>query len=463
VDKVVASPAEAIKDIKDGDSISVTGFGVSSGFPISVLVAIRDNGVKDLEIVSNSLGGVGQLRAMMLVESGQVSRLKVAFSSRPGSRTIVDDMMDNGKLDVELVPQGTLVERLRAGGAGIPAFYTPTGVGSPIADGKELRYFDGKPYIMEHAIKVNFGLVRAWKADKAGNAQFRGASRNFNYAMAKGAHITVLEVDEIVEIGEIKSEDIGLPGIFVDRVVLATIPPDPPSSSDRRAADVPKQYNGKPAWTRSEIARQASLLFPEGSYVNLGTGIPTLVSNHIEGRDLHLHGENGILGYGKTVSGPDVDNDIFNASGQHVAKKDGASYFDSVTAFEMARGGHIDFVVLGAYQVDQEGNLANYTTPEMSGGGIGGAMDLVAGKKCLVITMEHQDSKGRHKLVKKTDYPLTGPKCVDVVVTDLAVLRRTEGKKWQIEKVAEGFTPEEIVELTGMEVSIAPALAGTSA
>jgi 3-oxoacid CoA-transferase len=178
------------------------------------------------------------------------------------------------------------------------------------------------------------------------------------------------------------------------------------------------------------------------------------VSNYIEGRDITLHGENGILGYGGMVEGDQIDHDVFNASGQYVSALPGASFFDSVASFEMARSGKLQADVLGAYQVDQEGNLANYSLGDPRLGGIGGAMDLVAGKQTLIVMMEHRDSHDRPKLVQRTEYPLTGVACVDVVVTDLAILRRVDGE-FVIEEVADGFSAEEIQGLTDMHVKIA--------
>ncbi|MBV9170764.1 MAG: succinyl-CoA--3-ketoacid-CoA transferase [Chloroflexi bacterium] len=195
------------------------------------------------------------------------------------------------------------------------------------------------------------------------------------------------------------------------------------------------------------MARRTADLLPEGSYVNLGTGMPTLVSNYIAGRDITLHGENGILGYGQMVTGDEVDVDIFNASGQYVSALPGASFFDSVASFEMARSGKLHAVVLGAYQVDEEGNLANYSLGDPRLGGIGGAMDLVAGKQTLIVMMEHRDSRDRAKLVRRVKYPLTGRSCVDVVVTDVAVLRRRDGK-FCIEQLADGFSVDEVQALT---------------
>jgi 3-oxoacid CoA-transferase len=239
----------------------------------------------------------------------------------------------------------------------------------------------------------------------------------------------------------------------VTRIVQKTVEPDQGGLAPRRAADKPREYNGKVGWTRDEMARRTAALLAEGSYVNLGTGIPTLVSNYIEGRDITLHGENGILGYGQMVQGDQIDHDVFNASGQYVSALPGTSYFDSVTSFEMARSGKLNTVILGAYQVDQDGNLANFSLGDPRLGGIGGAMDLIAGKRTLIVMMEHRDSQGRPKLVRKTEYPLTGVACVDVVVTDLAILRRVDGE-FVIEEVAEGFSAEEVRALTDMNVKI---------
>jgi 3-oxoacid CoA-transferase len=453
LDKICASPEAALADLCDGASIAVSGFGTSYGFACSLLMAARDKGVKNLTLVSNGLGAVGQLRGMLLVASGQVSRLIVSFSSRPGMRTPADDLIEAGDLEVELVPQGTLVERMRAAGAGIPAFYTPTGVGTTIAEGKEVRYFNGRPFILEQALPVDFAFLRGYRGDALGNVELRGSSRNFNPSFAKAARVAIVEVDEIVDVGEIPAERVGLPGILVSRIVQKTVEPDQAQLAPRRAADEPRAYNGRPGWTRSEMARRTAALLDEGSYVNLGTGMPTLVSNFIEGRDITLHGENGILGYGQMVDGDQIDHDVFNASGQYVSALPGASFFDSVASFEMARSGKLNTVVLGAYQVDQAGNLANFSLGDPRLGGIGGAMDLVAGKQTLIVMMEHRDSQGRSKLVRRTEYPLTGVACVDVVVTDLAILRRVDGE-FVVEQVADGFSAAEVRALTEMELKV---------
>jgi 3-oxoacid CoA-transferase len=453
MNKVFASPAEAVADVPDGASIAISGFGLSSGVPNSLLAAAAERGsasLKDLCLVANGVGGA----AALLIENRQVSRLIVSFVSRPRVESAAGAQAASGELTYEMVPQGTLVERLRAGGAGLAGVFTPTGVSTPIADGKEVRFFDGKPFIFEPALRVDYAFVTAHRADRLGNCEFRGSSQHFNPSFAKGARTAIVEVDEIVEPGEIDPHRIGLAACFVARVVKRTVAPDFGGLARyRRSADIPRTYFDKPAWTRAQMAERAAALLPEHSYVNLGLGIPTLITNYLAGRDITLHGENGILGYGSTADPDSIDYYVHDAGGNYVTTKPGVAYFDSVTAFEMVRSGKIDVVVLGAYQVDEAGNVANWSTPEQVGGGIGGAMDMVAGGGTVMVLMEHRDSRERAKLVRSCTYPLTGAGCVDIVVTDLAVLRRVAGR-FVLEDLAPGFSAMEIKDLTEMDIRV---------
>ena len=454
MNKIVGSPREAVADIADGATVAIAGFGLGHRFAGSLITALREQGAKELCIVCNSLGGAGGIQGQILAEGMQVRKLIAAFSVRPGVETASERQIIAGQLEVELVPQGTLVERCRAGGAGIPAFYTAAGAQTDIATNKETREFNGLRHVLEQAIRVDFALLRGHRADRFGNVQFRGGSQNFNPSFAKAARVAIVEVDEIVD--ALPPEDVHLPGIFVTRVVKST---RPVAASDfnranRRAPDTARRYNGKPGLTRSAIARRAAALIADSSYVNLGTGIPTLVSNYLEDRDVMLHAENGILGYGGIISGDEIDPDIYNAAGQFVRLRPGACFFDSVTSFEMARGGRIDSVILGAYEVDQHANLANWSTEDATRGGIGGAMDLVVGGAQLIIVMEHCDSRNRPKLKRECAYPLTGKGCVDYVVTDLALLRWS-GSRFVLEEVAPGFTVQEVLEFTAMDIDVA--------
>ena len=457
MDKVVASPEQAIADIENGATIAVAGFSVAHGFANSLILALREKGTKDLTLVCNSLGDPGATRGQILAENKQLKKLIAAFSVRPGTPTASEEQINKGELEVELVPQGILVERCRAGGAGIPAFYSPTSVGTDLVTGREIREFDGRPYVLEYAIHLDYAFCRGYRADRLGNVQFRGGNQNFNPSFAKAAKCAIVEVDEIVEPGVIPPELVDLPGIFVKRVVKTTQPKDAKlwKRPERRPADKPRLYNNKPALTRQGIAKNAARLVREGTYVNLGVGIPTMVSNYFKDRDVILHAENGVLGYGRMLTEEhEIDPDIFNAAGQYVALEPGASFFDSVTSFEMARGGHIHTVILGAYEVDETGSVANWSTADAKRGGIGGAMDLLSGKGDLIIVMEHADSKGRPKLRKRCTYPLTGKQCVSYVVTDLAVLR-WDKDRFVVDAVAPGFTPQEVIALTEMDIGSA--------
>jgi 3-oxoacid CoA-transferase len=461
MNKVIDTPAEAIADINNGATVAIAGFSVDHGFATSLISALRDKGVTDLTIVCNSLGDPGAIRGQILAESKQIKKLVAAFSVRPGAATASAEQIAAGTLDVELVPQGILVERCRAGGAGIPAFYSPTGVDTDLMKGRELRYFDGKPHVLEEAIHLDYAFLRGYRADPLGNVQFRGGNQNFNPSFAKAAKVAIVEVDEIVEVGGIPPELVDLPGIFVKRVVKTTHQVDSKAKrkTGRRPAEEARSYNGKPAITRAAIAKNAAKIIRDGTYVNLGTGIPTLVANYLQDRDVMLHAENGILGYSRIVTEEsEIDPDIYNAAGQFVSLKPGASFFDSVTSFEMARGGHINTVILGAYEVDQTASVANWSTADVRQGGIGGAMDLLSGAGDLIIVMEHIDSKGRPKLRKQCSYPLTGRGCVTHVVTDLAAMR-WDGKQFVLYAVAPGFTAAEVIALTEMPMVTAPDVA----
>jgi 3-oxoacid CoA-transferase subunit A len=214
--KVHTDATAAVADIRDGATLAVGGFGLC-GIPENAIAALRDAGVRDLTVVSNNCG-VDDFGLGILLANRQIRKM---LSSYVGENKIFEAQFLSGELEVELIPQGTLAERLRAGGSGIPAFYTPTGVGTPIADGKETRDFDGVPYLLEHAITTDFALVRAWKADRLGNLVYRRTARNFNPLAAMAGRVTIAEVEEIVEVGELDGDHIHTPGVFVQRVFLA--------------------------------------------------------------------------------------------------------------------------------------------------------------------------------------------------------------------------------------------------
>lgn len=218
--KIYASSDEALKDIvQNGQTFAIGGFGLC-GIPEALIAALRDSGVKDITCISNN-AGVDDFGLGLLLQTRQIKKM---ISSYVGENKEFERQYLAGELEVELTPQGTLAEKLRAGGAGIPAFYTATGVGTLVAEGKETRDFDGRSYILEHSLTADVALIKAQKADKAGNLIFNKTARNFNPDCAMAGKVTVAEVEEIVEIGALDPDEIHLPGIFVQRIVLNTHP-----------------------------------------------------------------------------------------------------------------------------------------------------------------------------------------------------------------------------------------------
>jgi 3-oxoacid CoA-transferase subunit A len=213
MNKVVTNADEAVKDIFDGATILVGGFGLC-GNPENLIRALVKKGTKNLTTISNNVG-VDGLGMGLLLAAGQIRK---HIGTYVGENKLLEEMILNKRIDLDLVPQGTFSERIRAGGAGIPAFYTPTGYGTVVAEGKETREFDGRPYVMERAIKGDFAFVKAWKGDKWGNLVYRKTARNFNPMMATAAKITIAEVEHLVEPGELDPDLIHTPSIFVKRI-----------------------------------------------------------------------------------------------------------------------------------------------------------------------------------------------------------------------------------------------------
>src|SRR2546421_9937726 len=213
MNKVVAGADEAVRDIPDGASIMIGGFGLC-GNPENLIRALVKKGVKNLTTISNNAGvdgfGVG-----LLLAAGQIRK---HIGTYVGENKLLEQMVLGGKMELELVPQGTFSERMRAAGAGIPAFYTPTGVGTVVAENKETREFGGRMYLMEHCLRADFALIKAWKGDKWGNLVYRKTARNFNPMMATAARVTIAEVEHLVEVGEIEPDLIHTPSVFVNRI-----------------------------------------------------------------------------------------------------------------------------------------------------------------------------------------------------------------------------------------------------
>jgi len=459
VDKVIASAAAAVADVPDGATVAFGGFGVLQGWPNALITALRDHGARELTLILNT-PGKGPLSTQPLFEAGLVRKVVASFAAYPGTPTPCEDLVRAGRVALEVVPQGTLAERLRAGGAGIPAFYTPVGAGTAAAAGKEQRTVDGRRCVLERALRPDVACVRAHRADRHGNLVYRRAGRSFSPLAAMAARCTIAEVDVVEEPGALDPDVVVTPGPWVDRIVRAGPPLDVATLREmrrahgRRVASEPRPDAG--GLPPDLMARRVALLLRPGEVVNLGLGLPTLVAEHLDPADgIVLHAENGLVGYGPAAT-PDVeDPDVYDAAGRLVTLPPGAACVDSVTAHALARGGRVTTVVLGAFEVSAAGDLANWQVPASGKGGIGGAMDLVAGGARVVVLAFHATRDGRAKLVRRCGYPLTARRCVREIVTDLARIT-VEPEGFVLRELAPGVALDDVRRRTGARFVVAP-------
>jgi len=440
----VTSVEDAVALIPDGARILVGGFGMT-GSPVHLLHALAERPVTDLTIVSNNVGEPG-LGGGRLLRNGQIREAVGSFfTSNPEAVAATRD----GSLDIELIPQGTLAEAIRAGGAGIGGFYTPTAAGTRLAEGQDVRVIGGVEQVFVEAIRGDVALIRAWRADTTGNLVFRRTERNFNPLMAMAADLVIVEAEEVVDAGSLDPDSIHTPGVFVDVVTQAHTLEDDLGSSAR--LDTSKQ----PSPTRQAIAERAFRELSPGDVVNLGVGIPTLVADFIgPGDGMVLHTENGMTGVGPAPdSGGAMDYPV-NAGKLPVTALPGAAYFDSADSFAMIRGGHVDAAIMGGLQVDQHANLANWAVPGKPVLGVGGAMDLATNARRLIITMTHVTRKGDPKLVPELTLPATARGKVDTLITDMGVFKWPGGQCTLVEIMGD-HSVEDIRAETGLDFEVA--------
>ncbi len=485
LNKVFSSFDDAVADIPDGASIAIDSWGVA-GTPQNLIAALKRKGTKDLTIITHAF--VPQyldelcFPAVLLPQMKKLITPVVGFAAG-GAGAFVEKYVEKG-LEVEVTSHGTLASRLYAGAAGLGGFYNPVGVGTILEEGKEKRVIDGTEYIFEAPIKVDYAFIRGYKGDKLGNLVYRGVYRLDHPVMAMAASVTIAEVDGLVEIGEIDPEHVVTPGIFVDRIIV--IPEEGLGTSkkgkeliaklselamgrkmmlreagteQRLDLEEMKARGIKQRLDKDTMAMRAAKELKAGDYVNLGMGIPQLCALHIP-EGVVFQTENGALGYGHLVMENELEKAGFHyvdAGGRFFRKAPGMALFDILTAFAMIRSGRL-ISIMGGLQVSEKGDLANWNPGGgILGGTIGGGMDLGWGARRVIITMEHTTKEGKSKIVKECAYPLTARECVDLIITDLAVIEVTSDGLL-LREVAPGWTVEEVRALTDPKLIIAPDL-----
>jgi 3-oxoacid CoA-transferase len=470
VARVFDNPTEAIADIRSGTSIAVGGY-MNVGFPENLIKALKAYGNYDFSLVTLgcSVEGYG---VNSLISNRQVKRLVTPFL---GSKDI-QAQYHNGELELELVPGGTLAEKIRAAGAGIPGFWTSTGVGTIIeeggfpikykrggvgisiqAEGKEKRFFNGKEHLYEEAIRTEYSLVKAWKADPLGNLVYRKTAKNFNPEIAICSKVTIAEVEEIVPLGSLDPDEIDTPGIFVQRIVKGESY-SKPLFVNEVVDDGGNREDNKRNEISQQIARRAAKELKNGMYVKVDSGIPSLVAEYLPDGVI-VASASGIIGVSKERKV--IDPDLIISSGSPAGLIDGAAVVSTNFMMDLVRGGHFDASIMGAFQVSANGDLANWYVPGIYVKGIGGSMDSVADKDQKIIITMHHTQDGRPKIVPECTLPLTGKRCVKLIITELGVFDFREDGLNLLE-LSPGVTLDHIRSKTGCGFTVSSDLKTSS-
>ena len=415
---------QSVSTIPDGASLMIGGF-MGVGSPERIIDEIVRQNKRNLTVIANDTAargrGIGKLIGAKLVGKAIVSHI--------GLNPETQKQMMGGELEVDLVPQGTLIERIRAGGHGLGGILTQTGIGTPVRNGKQRIEVDGKSYLLETALRADFALVQAFLADYLGKSELC-------------AHRSQLQS------GNCDGRRYGDRQRRQHRSCRGDLAP--PCGDAGTGGRLPRrQFVSVRREPQTIIARRIARELKSSMLVNLGIGIPTLVANYVPaGINVFFQSENGLIGTGAPPEEGMAHPTLTDAGGRPVTALPGASTFDSAMSFGLIRGGHLDLTVLGGLQVDQTGQLANWMIPGKMVPGMGGAMDLVTGAKRVIVAMQHT-AKGAPKIMKKCTLPITSLRPVDLVVTELAVIAFRDGRATLLE--------------TGPRISVAQVVAATEA
>ena len=488
LNKVFKSFDAAVADIPDGATIAIESWGIATTAH-NLVAALKRKGTKDLTVITHNFIPAVLGEDQVCFPSTLLPQIKklitpVVGIQQLGAGAFVKEYMEKG-MEVELSSHGTMASRLYAGAARLGGIYNPVGVGTFLEEGKEKRVIDGVEYILEKPIRPDYAFIRGHKADRLGNLVYIGTFRGDQPAMAMAAKVTIAEVDEIVQVGDIDPEHVVTPGIFVDRIVK--IPKSGLCTTAKRRVLInsfgememarkmlfrSKSVEERPALVqrkggklkqrldRDTIAMRAAKELKPDDYANLGVGIPQLCALYIP-EGIIFQSENGVLGYGPLVLEDEIDKADFylvDGGGRFITPAPGMALFDLLTSFAMIRGERL-VTVLGGLQVSEKGDLAGWSNPSrgLIVGNIGGSMDLCAGAKALFIAMEHVTKDNEPKIVNELTYPATTVGKVSLIFTDLAVMEVTR-KGLVLKEVIAGLTPEDVQSVTEPKLIISPDL-----
>lgn len=469
--KIFENSVDAVEDIRNGSRIAIGGYG-ACGVPENSIRALYNLGTYDLTAYTATTGVLGW-GLDLLIRNKQIKRL---ITSHSGFNTTFNKQYMAGEVELELIPEGSLAARLYAGGAGIPAIYTRTGVGTVVEEGqfpikympgghgveiysgaKEKRRFRSQDTLMEEGITTEYSLIKAWKGDTMGNLVFRRTAANFNTTMAQCARVTIAEVEQIVPEGELDPDDIHVPAVYVHRLFKGefyekpierlTLLSESNKLSSRHTTDLAHKLR---------IARRAAKEIEAGMTVHLGLGIAGLIAHIVDPKlGVMFHSNSGAMGVGDYPKSGLEDADVINSSRETVTLLKGASCFSSNESMDIARGGHVDLNIISGFQVSQYGDLANWYLPGKFAPSIGANMDVVSSERTKnIVTMMHT-MQSAPKIVKECTLPLTGKKCVHMLITEKGVFDFTRENTLTLVEIAKDVRLNEIREVTGCNFNIA--------